>query len=376
MNLWSDLTATLWRLLDEHGQITVFVLLFLEEAGIPPLIPGDLLMMLVGARAAMGQTNLLEALAVLQLATVLGGSVLYWVAARGGQELVYRLGRHVGATPERLDQAAASLGRHGGRAVVLGRLLPGLSMITTIACGVLGYPYRRFLPALALGGFLRLLVFVIPGYLFGPPILELAAQLHLPFEMMTSVALFLGLSIWMARAARAESVQPPTDRHAGHRLHAGILAGLLGAIQSTLLVNSLIYWFGLLRYDAPGRALEASGLLGSTAAPTLLVLIGPAFVLVPTLLGGAYGVWGASALPGRSWLRGALFALGPLAVSLLVGLPLLGAGVFGVNLQAGPIPALGEALRFLTYGLVLGITYAALSRRAPRSLRRRAPQPA
>lgn len=376
MSWWTDLTATLWQLLEEHGLLTAFVLLFLEEAGIPPLIPGDFLMILVGARVAMGRLGLLEALGTLQLATMLGGSVLYWVAAWGGQELVYRLGRYVGATPERLDATAASLGRHGERAVVLGRLLPGLSMITTVACGVLGLPYRRFLPALALGGFLRLLVFVIPGYVFGPSILGLAARLHLPFEMLTSVVLFLGLTIWMARAVRAESVQPTVPLGIGSRVHAGILAGLLGALQSTLLVNNLIYLFGLIHYDAPGKALEASGLLGDGSSATLVVLIGPAFVVLPALWGGVYGAWAAGALPGPSWLRGVLFALIPLAASLLVVLPLVGAGPFGLRLQAGPLPALGETLRFVAYGLVLGITFAALSRRLPRPLRRRAAQPA
>ena len=40
MNIWTSLTSTVWWLLDEHGLVMAFVLLFLEESGLPPIIPG------------------------------------------------------------------------------------------------------------------------------------------------------------------------------------------------------------------------------------------------------------------------------------------------------------------------------------------------
>ena len=43
MAVWTSLTSTVWWLLDEHGLLMAFVLLFLEESGLPPIIPGDLL---------------------------------------------------------------------------------------------------------------------------------------------------------------------------------------------------------------------------------------------------------------------------------------------------------------------------------------------
>jgi membrane-associated protein len=363
MSWWEGLTGTIWRLLDEHGQLTAFVLLFLEETGMPPLIPGDLLMILVGVRAAEGRLRLLEILVVLELATVLGGSVLYWVAALGGHALVYRLGRYVGATPARLDLAAVSLERHGARNVILGRLLPGLSVLTTVACGVLEFPYRRFLPALALGGLLRNTLFVLLGYAFGPPVLAIAAGLHLPFELLASLALLLGLTIWIYRTARASPPDPPTPTTLVGRLHYGVLAGLFGAVVSTLLVNVLIHLAGLFSFHEPGTAIAASGLLGHQAAPTLVILMAPVFVILPTLWGLAYGAWAACALPGPHWLRGVLFAVLPLAVSLLLILPALGAGPLGLGLGVGPVPTLGETVRHLAYGLTLGITFAALARR-------------
>ena len=70
MTAWTNLTTTVWWLLDEHGLLMAFVLLLLEESGLPPIIPGDLLMVLVGLQAAQGRVPLIVALVVLEVATV------------------------------------------------------------------------------------------------------------------------------------------------------------------------------------------------------------------------------------------------------------------------------------------------------------------
>ena len=62
MEWWQSLTAAAWWLLDEHGQLAAFLFLLVEEAGTPVPIPGDFIMVLVGARAAQGRLNLVEEL--------------------------------------------------------------------------------------------------------------------------------------------------------------------------------------------------------------------------------------------------------------------------------------------------------------------------
>ena len=51
----------------------------------------------------------------------------------------------------------------------------------------------------------------------------------------------------------------------------------------------------------------------------------------------------------------------PLALSLLVVLPLTGGGWLGLELGAGLLPMLAEVVRSLVYGLTLGIAYAVMS---------------
>ncbi|MDP8923172.1 MAG: DedA family protein, partial [Chloroflexota bacterium] len=359
MAWWTDLTALLWWLLDEHGLLVAFVLLFFEEAGVPPLVPGDLIMLLAGVRAAEGKLSLVAAIGVLELATVLGGSVLYWISAWGGCPIIERIGGYVGITPQRLERASASLDRHGERAIILGRLVPGLCVLTAVAAGILGFPYRRFLPALAIGGLLHLLAFVLLGYALGPPALRIAAALHLPFELLASAVLLAALTAWLVRAARRAHANPAVLAPLRDRVHYGVLAGLLGALESMFLVNVLLHLAGLLAYRAPAEALVASGLLGHRSAEVLMLAMTPAFVAIPTLWGAAYGAL-EPALPGPAWLRGTVFALIPLACSLFIVLPLIGAGALGLHLGAGPLPALGELTRYLAYGLAIGATFPIL----------------
>ena len=60
------------------------------------------------------------------------------------------------------------------------------------------------------------------------------------------------------------------------------------------------------------------------------------------------------------WLRGLAFSALPSAASLLVVLPLLGAGPLGLGLGAGPVPLAGEVLRNALFGVALAASYSLL----------------
>jgi membrane protein DedA with SNARE-associated domain len=366
MQWWQSLTAAAWWLLEEHGQLAAFLFLLVEEAGTPIPIPGDFIMVLAGAQAAQGRLNLLEVLAVMELATVLGACCLYWLSAYVGRRVVYRLGRYIGLTPPRLDRAAAALHRRGATAVVLGRLTPGLRMATPIVCGAFGFPFRVYLPAMAVGAFFYILGYTLLGFFFGPPVLDLLERVEVPLELLASVGFLAALLFWTVRVGRrAEAPEhPPALRE---RAQAGAASGLMATLASALLANVLIHLLGLVAFSAPaaglGRLLTLlSGQVGRAPGPTAAVLLLPAFLLVGVGLGAAYGAWLGNAGYGPGPCRGAAFALLPLVASLLVILPMVGAGPAGVDLGAGPIPALGETIRHLGYGLVLGTLYPALVR--------------
>jgi membrane protein DedA with SNARE-associated domain len=387
MDWWQAVRDGLAGLLDKHGVLAGFVLILIEEAGVPVPIPGDFLMLVLGVHARQGRVPLWQALLVMELATLLGATVLYLAAARGGRGLVYRYGRYMHLTPERLQRAERWLLRHGALAIVAGRLTPGLRIATVIACGVLGVPLRRFLPALAVGSFLYISIYTLLGFFLGPRILNVLEGIHLPLGLLGSLIPLVLLVVWIIRARRGLHLRLANDASTidhRHLLRDGVVAGFVATVVSTLVMNVLVHVVGDAAVLAPGRIVEytqarlAAFEIGRSLGPLLLAVL-PAFAAVGMFWGGLYAAWvepRLARLP--DWLSGLLFALVPLALALLVVPPLVGAALRGEG-SIGVFVFASEIVRHVVYGVVLGLTYPLrLARRAPRKRRAKtplAPQP-
>jgi membrane protein DedA with SNARE-associated domain len=119
--------------------------------GVPIPFPGDVILLLTAAWAAEGKVGLWPALAALLAAVVLGGCVQFLLARGPGRRLIYRYGRALGLTQERLDRVAAAVQRGGLLAIGAAILTPGLRTAVVPACGLAALPLRSFLPGLVLG---------------------------------------------------------------------------------------------------------------------------------------------------------------------------------------------------------------------------------
>src|ERR1051325_11577872 len=184
---WTEVGLATSSFLNQHGLLAAFVFLLIEEAGVPVPVPGDVLMLILGVHARLGIVPLWQAVAATWLGTMVGSSCLYFVSRIAGRGLVYRYGRFIRLTPERLDRTERWLKQHGSRAVFLGRLFPGLRIVTAVACGVFEVPFRAFFPAMSLGALLYIVVYTLLGYYFGAPMLNFLEKVHIPFGLLGSL---------------------------------------------------------------------------------------------------------------------------------------------------------------------------------------------
>ena len=145
-------------------------------------------------------------------------------------------------------------------------------------------------------------------------------------------------------------------------------------------MNVLTHFAGTLAFQAPGTLVErtAQRLLLAVAregGPWLLAAGVPAFALVGVAWGAVYAGWAEPRLRLPDWLSGLLFAVLPLATSLLVVMPAL--GLRHAEPDARLVAAAGEAVRHAAYGVVLGLTYPELLARhwAPLRAEQRPPRP-
>jgi membrane protein DedA with SNARE-associated domain len=363
---WSEISLALASFLDQHGLLAAFVFLLIEEAGVPVPVPGDVLMLILGEHAREGRVQFWQAVLVTEAGTVIGASVLYFAARQAGRGLVYRYGRFIRLTPRRLDDAERWLRGQGPRAVFLGRLVPGLRIVTAVACGVFGVPFRIFFPAMSLGALLYILVYTTLGYFLGPPVLALLEQVHIPFGLLGSLLPLAVILFWTFRARLdldQRQLDDPVERE--RTLRASTLAGGVATVASTLLLNVIINLAGGLAFQAPGTIVEQTAIrlafaFAREVQPILLFVAVPVYLAVGILWAVLYSwIVEADAILPESWpdwLKGTVFAILPLLFSLGVAMPVLGLGFFGFG-AAGPVVVFGEVLRHAAYGSLLGLLY-------------------
>ncbi|MFN0072982.1 MAG: hypothetical protein ACKVVP_15970 [Chloroflexota bacterium] len=109
-------------------------------------------------------------------------------------------------------------------------------------------------------------------------------------------------------------------------------------------------------------------------AGSSLYLAGVFHLLVGVGVALLYGFAVEPRLSGPGWRSGLVFALGPWLCSVLIILPLVGAGVFGIGLSAGPLPALGNLVLHVIYGVTLGTIYGPLGDRPADSFSAQGPR--
>src|SRR5438067_7413203 len=123
--MWEALAGSLLRFIQDWGEAAIFLVILLEESGLPLPLPGDLVLIWGGYRVALGQSNFVVVVLLVELASVLGASTLYWLASMGGRPLLIRYGRFIHVDQARLLRAEAWVCRNATQAVVLGRIVPG-----------------------------------------------------------------------------------------------------------------------------------------------------------------------------------------------------------------------------------------------------------
>jgi hypothetical protein len=176
----------------------------------------------------------------------------------------------------------------------------------------------------------------------------------------------VGESTWTGVRTKPSSVSREVPRGPGGRLSGWISLGLLSGFVATgvmALVLMLGYGLALMLGDPDGSLLSrwiwalAHNPLTDTTGNRL-----PLAIVLHFIAGIAWAMVYAGAiephLSGPGWRRGLIFAAIPWVGSLVVFLPLMGGGPFGLLLGAGPLPILGNLVLHLVYGLVLGQFYA------------------
>jgi membrane protein DedA with SNARE-associated domain len=184
------------------GYLGIGLLMFLENL-FPP-IPSELIMPLAGFTATQpgSKIQLLPAILAGVLGTVLGALPWYYAGKFVGDERLKRwadrYGRWLTISGKDIERADRWFDRHGGKAVFICRLVPGIRTIISLPAGVSEMHLAPFLLYSTLGTALWVSLLAYAGYALGENY-ELVDEYLAPVSKIVLATVVIGFIIWLVR---------------------------------------------------------------------------------------------------------------------------------------------------------------------------------
>ncbi len=158
----------------QYGGMVLFAVVFAEQIGLP--IPAVPILLAAGALAGAGKLNLAAAVTLSVVACLAGDLIWYELGRHRGRHALNLLCR-ISLEPDSCVRRTENFfTRHGIRALIMAKFIPGLSTITPALAGLFGVGMKRFVFYNGLGALLWTVAFIGPGFLFSAQLEQIAGH--------------------------------------------------------------------------------------------------------------------------------------------------------------------------------------------------------
>ena len=147
----------------------LFLIVFCETGlVVTPFLPGDSLLFVAGALAAIGSNhiNVHLIVALLIIAAVLGDACNYAIGKFFGEKLFSNPDSKI-FRQSYLKKTHDFYEKHGGKTIILARFVPIIRTFAPFVAGMGKMGYVRFFSYNVIGGIAWVLIFTYAGYFFG-----------------------------------------------------------------------------------------------------------------------------------------------------------------------------------------------------------------
>ena len=163
------MTKWIMNTIASTGYFGIVFLMFVENV-FPP-IPSEFIMPLAGFMVTEDKFSLVGVIIAGTIGSVLGALPLYYLGAKLGEETLKRFaerhGRWFTISPEDIVRADGWFDRHGAKAVLLCRLVPGIRSFISIPAGFNGMNLAPFLLFTFIGASVWTSILACAGYVLG-----------------------------------------------------------------------------------------------------------------------------------------------------------------------------------------------------------------
>lgn len=187
----------------------LFLVLLVEEGGVPLPVPGDLFIAAMGFLAHRGLASYPATAAVVTTATVLGAGFLYLVSRRLGRPLLLKVARRFGYTEAREARVEAWIQGQGPLSIVVGRHIPGLRIVLTVAAGALRVDPKVFFVGTTIAGAVWATIYFWLGFALAAGYGRLEGAGLGPWPVVIGLGVVaVGFVAWRVARARRRGAPP------------------------------------------------------------------------------------------------------------------------------------------------------------------------
>ncbi len=151
----------------EYGYLSIFLLVFLQEIGIPSF-PNELLLLYTGYLAYKGILNLFMVLLMVVSADISGSLALYTLFYCCSEFLIQHQPKWITVPHKKIMRLKIKMRKEAGRNIFLGRLIPFLRGYVSVVAGMLHINIKNYGSMIVLSALLWSGGYVMIGCLAGP----------------------------------------------------------------------------------------------------------------------------------------------------------------------------------------------------------------
>jgi membrane protein DedA with SNARE-associated domain len=151
-----------------YGYLAIFILVFLQEIGMPNPIPNELLLMFSGYLSFKGFLYLPFVILTIISADFIGTNILYIIFYNAGTYIMQKKPKWIPLSATMIDRLTRKISEGGQFTIFIFRVTPFTRGYTSVITGLLHIKPRVLLPIALISASAWATIYVVIGYIIGP----------------------------------------------------------------------------------------------------------------------------------------------------------------------------------------------------------------
>lgn len=152
----------------KYGYLAIFILVFLQEIGMPNPFPNELLLIFSGYLSFKGLLFLPFLILTVVTADFIGTNILYFLFFNTGTFIIQKKPKWIPVSLGRIERLTNKIYRGGQLRIYIFRLTPFMRGYTSVIAGLIQVKPKIFLPIALVSAVSWATIYVLIGYFIGP----------------------------------------------------------------------------------------------------------------------------------------------------------------------------------------------------------------